>query len=110
MFNIEEFVKENIPLCVCTLGLAVLGYLGYHVIRWVIIRCQRTEKIDQLAQKNISNNNNTNPISSKPSFDSARPLENRVNNLEKIQDKVTVGQGEYLVFLKGQQGKTTPIT
>ncbi len=52
--NVSRFIKEHIPLCVCTLGVAILGYFGYHAVRWIINKCQKTEKIDQVAQKNLS--------------------------------------------------------
>jgi Trp operon repressor len=45
-----KFVKENFCLCICTLGAAIVGYLGYHAVRWIINKCSKTEKIDQLAQ------------------------------------------------------------
>jgi hypothetical protein len=74
MVNVSKFVRDHIPLCVCTLGIAVLGilgYLGYHAVRWIINKCHKTEKIDQVAQKIIgsvspqrvlpSNNHTTNP-------------------------------------------------
>ena len=53
MVNLSKFVRDHIPLCVCTLGIAILGYLGYHTVRWIINKCHKTEKIDQVAQKTI---------------------------------------------------------
>ena len=82
MVNVSKFVKEHIPLCVCTLGIAILGYLGYHAVRWIINKCQKTEKIDQIAQKNLSvpleknlssPNNITSPSHSLPSKISNSP-------------------------------------
>lgn len=49
MVNVSNFVKDYIPLCVCTLGVAVLGYLGYHAVLCIINKCHNTEKIDQVA-------------------------------------------------------------
>lgn len=72
MVNVSKFVREHIPLCVCTLGLAVLGYLGYHSVRWIINTCQRTKKVDQVAKKNIRNSSN------QPSAHPSKPLVNRV--------------------------------
>lgn len=54
MINVSKFVKENIALCICTLGLAVVGYLGYHAVRWIITKCRKTEKIDRIAHRTIS--------------------------------------------------------
>lgn len=89
MVNVAKFVKDHIPLCVCTLGIAVLGYLGYHAVRWIKNKCHKTEKIDHVAQKNISNQSSH-----------SKSLVNRVSNLEISPDKITMGQGEYVVFHK----------
>ncbi|MBA3603085.1 MAG: hypothetical protein H0W50_05470 [Parachlamydiaceae bacterium] len=101
MVNISQFVKEHIPLCVCTLGLAILGYLGYNAVRWIINKCQRTEKIDQVAQKSIGSQPNAQP---------SKLLVNRISNLEISQDKITMGQGEYIVFHKLPSGEKQPLT
>lgn len=104
MIDLSKFVKEHIPLCVCTLGLAVLGYLGYHAVRWIIDKCQKTEKVDQVAQTNISIISNQSPGS--PS----KSLVNRVSDLEISQDKITMGQGEYVVFHKYPDGEKQPLS
>jgi len=83
------------------LGLAILGYLGYHAVRWIINKCQRTEKVDQVAQKNINN---------QPSAYSSKSLVNRVSYLEISQDKITMGQGEYVVFHKLPSGEKQPLS
>lgn len=69
MLNVSKFVKDYTPLCVCTLGIAILGYLGYHAIQWIINKCSKIKKIDQVAQDNIGN---------KFSY-SSKPLVDRVN-------------------------------
>jgi hypothetical protein len=50
MINVSKFVKEFIPLGIyAPLGiatLAILGYLGYHAVRWIIHKCSKTEKTD----------------------------------------------------------------
>lgn len=81
MINVAKFVKDHIPLCICTLGMAILGYLGFHVVRWIINKCHKTEKIDHVAQKNISNQSTHSPQS----------LTNRVS-LEISPDKITMDQ------------------
>lgn len=53
MVNVSKFVRNHIPLCICTLGIAVPGYLGYHAIRWIINKCHKTEKVDQIAQRTV---------------------------------------------------------
>lgn len=54
MVNVPNFVRNNTPLCICTLGIAILGYLGYHAVRWIIDKCTKTEQIDRVAQRTIS--------------------------------------------------------
>lgn len=90
MFEISNFIRNNFLLCVCTLGLAVIGYIGAHTVRWIIKKCSKTQKIDQAAQNAISQN---------PSV-SRRPLTNRVTDIANSPQKITMGQGEYIVFHK----------
>lgn len=101
MINVSKFVKDHIPLCVCTLGIAVLGYLGYQAVRWIINKCQRTEKVDQVAQKSINN---------QPASHSSKALINRVSNLEISANKINMGQGEYIVFHKLPTGEKQPLS
>lgn len=54
MVDLVKFIKNNIPLCVGTLGIAIIGYLGYHAVRWIIHKSQHTEKVDQVAQKTLA--------------------------------------------------------
>lgn len=96
MFNISKFINAHVPLCVFSLGLAIVGYLGYRAVRWIINTCRRTEKVDQVAQKNIHNQS--------PS-PSPKSLINRVDNLEMSSGKVTMGQGEYVLFHKLPTGE-----
>jgi hypothetical protein len=102
MINVSRFVKEHISLCVCTLGLAIPGYLGYQVVRWIINKCQKTEKANQVAQKNINNQQH--------SSHSPKSIINRVSNLEISPDKITMGQGEYIVFHKFPTGEKQPLS
>ena len=104
MVNVSKFVKDHTLLCVCTFGLAIIGYLGYHAVRCIINKCQSTEKIDRVGQKNINN---------QPSSDSPKCLINRLSNLEISQDKITMGQGEYVAFHKlpsGEKKELSPET
>ena len=104
MVNVSKFVKDHIPLCVCTLGVAILGYLGCHAVSWIINKCRRTEKVDHVAQKSINN---------QPSSHLPKSLINRVRNLEISPDKITMGQGEYVVFHKlpsGEKKQLSPET
>jgi hypothetical protein len=101
MVNTSKFITEHVPLCVCTLGLAILGYLGYNAVHWLINKCQGTENVDQVAQKSINN---------QPSAVSSQSHINRVSNLEISQDKITMGQGEYIVFHKLPTGEKLPLS
>lgn len=69
MVNISNFAKDHIALCGCTLGI-ILGYLGYYAARWIINKCSKIKKIDQIAQENIGDK----------SFHSPKPLLDRVNS------------------------------
>jgi hypothetical protein len=54
MIDVSKFFKEHVCLCICTFGTAIVGYLGYHAVRWLINKCKKTEKIDQIAQKSFA--------------------------------------------------------
>jgi len=75
--NISNFIKQNIPLCACTLGFAIIGYFGYHAARWIINKCQKTEKIDQIGQNHLSFKGKESDIKKPP-----KSLINRVKNLD----------------------------
>lgn len=90
MINLQKCDIEHIPLPVCTLGVADQGY--------------RDENVDQLAQVIISN------ISNQTSDPSSKSYFKGVNNLEINQDKITLGQGEYVVFHKSLTGEKQPLS
>lgn len=56
MIDVAKFLKNHIPLCICTLGLAVVGYLGYHAVCLLINKCSRTEKISSVFQNRFTQN------------------------------------------------------
>lgn len=101
MASVSKFVKDHIPLCVCTVGIAILGYLGYRAVRWIVNKCQRTKKVDHVAQKNIIN---------QPSSHFPKSLINRMSSLEISSDKITTGQGEYIVFHKSLSGEKKQLS
>lgn len=85
MIDISKFVRERAPLCICTLGVAILGYLGYHAVRWIINKCHKTEKIDSAAQRaigsalsemiSLSNSQGANPHNSLPQITGSKRVE-----------------------------------
>jgi hypothetical protein len=94
MVNVSKFIKDHTPLCVCTLGIAILGYLGYHAVRWIVNKCHKTERIDHVAYKiigiaseiNSSNSNSTHSIPRHdplPDISRSNPLGNTVQ-VDKI--------------------------
>lgn len=92
MVNVSKFVKEYVPLCVCTLGTAILGYLGYHAVRWIINKCQKTEKIDQITQKSLSLSLEKNPSSPNNITSPSHNLPSKISNspptiTEKAQEQ-----------------------
>ena len=101
MIDISKFIKDHSSLCVGTLGTAILGYLGYHIMRWIINKCQRTEKVDHVAQNQM---NNLTPINSQEF------LTNRVSDFEISPNKITMGQGEYIVFHKLPDGEKKELS
>lgn len=52
--DVREFVTHNKVLCACTLGLAVLGYLGYRGVKWVLEKVGVIQQVDSVATKVIS--------------------------------------------------------
>jgi len=68
--NITDWVKNHKPLCICTFGLAIVGYMGYRAVCWIKNKCFKTEKPDRVFQNTIGKNPSNQPSSSpnKPSF------------------------------------------
>jgi len=89
------------PLCLCTIGLAIIGYLGYRAVRHLIICCQKTEKTNQIAQKNIQQ---------RFASQTPEPIVSRVSKLDIDPGKITMGHGEYIVFHKLSNGKNEPLS
>ncbi len=79
MTKIGNFISNNPSLCISTAGLAILGYLGYRAICWMInLTTQSTFKADQLAKRVIS------------------PKKVEINASEK--GTIDEGQGEYIAY------------
>ena len=97
MINVSAFIKNNILLTVCT-G-ALIGFLGYRIVRWIISRCDNTEKVDQIGEQNFFNSppDSPEPPIKHVSKAKIRPIKH-VSLPEICPDKVTMGQGEYVVF------------
>ncbi len=72
MSSVTDFIKNNITLCVCTLGLAIVGYLvgrlGHRLVTWIREKCARTEQLDAAAAE----------VLRRPTTPLARPLHTRV--------------------------------
>lgn len=68
MKKVSEFIKDHTPLCLCTLGIAVIGYLGYRAIQWIIHECCCTEKIDRTFRTTIDPQNQPFPSNSNPGY------------------------------------------
>lgn len=92
MFNVTKFVKEHIPLCVCTLGVVIFGYLGYHAIRWIINKCQKAEKIDQVAQKSLGVSLGKNPSSPNNITSPSHNLPSKISNSPPLVSEKAQGQ------------------
>lgn len=105
MINVSKFVKEHTPLCVCTLGIAILGYLGYHAVRWILNKCQKIEKIDQIARKSLSVSIEKNPSSPiNITSSSHNPLSTISNSPLPISEKSQEEEASLKLELENQKG------
>jgi hypothetical protein len=95
------FVKDNFLLCICTLGFAIVGYLGCHLVKWIREKCEKTEKIDSLARDVLQN---VAEASNSPS------LTSRVTQLSPTEGTIQSGHGEYLVFKKDAEGNRFEVS
>lgn len=43
--QVDNFISANRILCIASLGLAIVGFMGYHSVRWLINCCSKTKKI-----------------------------------------------------------------
>lgn len=48
--DVSSFIRKNLALCICTAGLAIVGYIGFYVVKWVIDKCHDTHKVDQVGR------------------------------------------------------------
>lgn len=51
MFNVSEFIHENRCLVYSTFGIAVLGYLGFKCVAWMLIKVGLAAKVDAAAKE-----------------------------------------------------------
>lgn len=55
--QINSFIRENKALCICTLGLAIVGYslyaLGGRVVAWIKECAGTTKKVDTVGEKKL---------------------------------------------------------
>lgn len=69
MFDVKKFIGDHTPLCVCTLGIAIIGYLACHTVRWIINKCSHTKKIVRVSQPIIQSSQTQPPSSTDLSKD-----------------------------------------
>lgn len=89
MINTSKFAKEHVPLYIRNLGLVILGYLGYHAVRWIINKCQKTEKIDQVSQKNLGVSLERNSSNPSNIIDENKPLSKISNSTPLIREEAS---------------------
>jgi len=53
--DLRKFTSDHVLLCACTLGLAIIGYLGYRAVMWIVDKCSKTQKIDDVARRTLVN-------------------------------------------------------
>lgn len=92
MCGVVSFIKKHPFLTLGTLGLAAIGFLGYRLVKWIIEKCARTLRIDNIAQQNLS-------AANKPS---ASQLTNHVfkNITRDLTPDMAIenGFGEFVVY------------
>lgn len=100
MFRVSGYLKGNsLPIIG---AVTFVSYLGYHAIKWLIRKCNPIQKIDFTANNCLNQ--------PKPGFFSSL-FGKKVCNLPQISsDKITVGQGEYIIFHKNPDGTKTPVS
>lgn len=55
MLGVSGFVKEHFYLSIATCGIAVIGFLGYKAVYWLITKCGLVQKADQAALNSFKN-------------------------------------------------------
>lgn len=48
--DVSGFIRRNLALCICTAGLAIVGYIGFRAVKWIIDKCHDTHKVDQVGR------------------------------------------------------------
>ena len=77
MTSVSDFVKNNLVLCVCTLGLAIVGYLGYRAIIWVTEKWGNAGRVNEAAQE-VFRAQQQPQTQQEPEADELNPLAGRV--------------------------------
>jgi|GEM_PF-1358965 len=54
MINPSEFIKEHPWLCAFTLGVAVIGYMLYRTVEWILHRDPQIQQIHTVAQQALT--------------------------------------------------------
>jgi len=130
MINDLMFSRNNL-LNSAVLGMTFLGYLGYRMVRYMNEEGKKTKKVNEVATPVIENPLPISPAipaseakaeelqeSDESNSDSdagndeppAGSLKMRVSDLEISTDKITMGQGEYIVFRKLPNGEREQLS
>ena len=56
--NVGNFVSNHKLLCGLTLGLAIVGYMGCKVVKWIVSKLGLVQKTDNVANQTLSKINN----------------------------------------------------
>lgn len=51
--NVGKFINDHKLLCKLTLGLAIVGYMGYKAVKWIAVKLGLVKKTDKLAQQTL---------------------------------------------------------
>lgn len=70
MVNLTRFITEHKILCLLSCGTAIIGYLGYRTVKWLLQKSGITAKTDEVARGKIHTHtplkNQASPISLRP--------------------------------------------
>ena len=54
---IGKFISNHKLLCGMTLGASIVGYMGYKVVKWIVVKRGLVKETDKLAQETLSPTN-----------------------------------------------------
>lgn len=93
---------ESLKNCNSFLNFSIcyISNFGHHIVR--VCTCKKTETVDVVGREHITSSQSSSTV--------PKPLTNRVCDLEISTDKITMGQGEYVVFHRLSTGERKSLS